>query len=129
MTDITTPPRSGPWAWRQYLPEPADLDRFRIVVLLMDPPENLHVGRFLRWVASEVEGTGSPVSGPQALAKYRRFLYEVAVARGHVPPPKGRDAGAAASELHPLKSASPIIHDARGSVELVGALDELLIAA
>ncbi len=127
MTEITTPPRSGPWNWWANLPQDGeDLDKFRLAVLVMEPPDNLHVARFLRWVADEVEGRPVSVSSPKVLAKYRRFLYEIAVARGMAPPPKGRDASSAAT-LHdhrarPLVAA--IAHNPRdeGSVEYEPAL-------
>lgn len=78
MTTPISPPVSGRWAWREYLPGSLDewLElRNRVIDLR---PEGVDVMRFSDWVLAEVRGERPELSF-KAAAKYRRLLYELSI--------------------------------------------------
>lgn len=74
-------PIAGRWAWREYGPScKCDLDDLRARAMATKP-DGVDVFRFLAWVEAEFTGQdiiGAP-RGTAALAKYRRFLFELNV--------------------------------------------------
>jgi hypothetical protein len=75
-------PIAGRWAWRDYGPScRCELEDLRERAMAANP-DGIDVLRFMGWV--EVEFAGRPLTGvvprgAAALAKYRRFLYELNV--------------------------------------------------
>lgn len=93
---VKEPARTGPWAWRELLPRcMCDLDDLRVRAATVSP-EGINLTRFFRWLDAETMASveadvpvlsaaaidrlrAAAPTGSKALAKYRRFLYELNV--------------------------------------------------
>lgn len=82
-------PIAGPWDWRSHLPRcDHELNDLRIRAAeeaARQPQLGIHLGRFLAWVDGQARGLDVGPTGNSVLARYRRFLFDLANV-DHEPP-------------------------------------------
>lgn len=116
MTTPISPPVSGRWAWREYLPGSTDewLElRNRAIELR---PENVDVLRFSDWVLAEMRDEPQHASG-RTLSKWRKLLYELAADQ----PPKRPVSNPATSARRVASQARRAAPGRRGTKKGVAA--------